>query len=100
MVWRPGIAIVDQGRDAPDIESVLAGDKGVHQDVQGSGKLYLSLFGPRMSSAATPPSAPVSVAEGTFLLQQSRDLSREKRERRYGIRWMARATGDLPAMFD
>jgi hypothetical protein len=55
MVWRPGgIAIVDQGRDAPDIESVLAGDKGVHQDVQASGKLYLSLFGPRMSSAATP----------------------------------------------
>jgi hypothetical protein len=45
---------VDQGRDAPDIESVLAGDKGVHQDVQASGKLYLSLFGPRMSSAATP----------------------------------------------
>jgi hypothetical protein len=39
-------------RGAPHIGSVLAGDKGVHQDVQAAGNLCLSLFGPGMSSAA------------------------------------------------
>lgn len=49
---RGGSAIVEQGREAPDIESVLAGRQGRASGCPDRRQSLPSLFGPRLSSAA------------------------------------------------